>query len=99
MKYTPSAELLAELAAPRRDMSDVIARIDIACIALEIHEPGQWWDFERRRRRLEHPAIAQWMQFYDFASLSDLPPAALIAFSASLNRRLDAIARGLPHAQ
>ena len=94
MENSKIAELYRELCAPGRDLSDLLAQIDICCLLLEVHEPGLWWDKSAARRRLSHPAIAHWLRAYQYAQLGDLPSAALLAFATSLQRRVDSLQAG-----
>lgn len=81
-------DLIAQLRLPRRDMSDTIARIHVSAMQLERHDPGFWWDEQQRHLRFRHVAVIAWMERYQFRSMADLPPEALIAFDLSLKRRL-----------
>ncbi|MEM9087428.1 MAG: hypothetical protein AAGC93_01675 [Cyanobacteria bacterium P01_F01_bin.53] len=91
-------ELLTELRLPPRDLSTTLAEIHVACIQLELIEPGVWWDFADSRPRLRHLAVIDWMERYQFAKMADLTPQALTAFRISLNRRIAFFDRALPHA-
>ncbi|MGB3787803.1 MAG: hypothetical protein WA949_07320 [Phormidesmis sp.] len=90
--------ILEELQLPKVDLSGVIAEIHIYAFRLERLEPGLWWDVATGRPRLLHPNIAHWMAHYGFASMDDLPPAALITFRESLRSRLEILERGLSDA-
>lgn len=81
--------LIDQISRPKQDLSDLLARIDIACVLLEMVEPGLWYDFELSRRRLCHPEVSRWMQLYEFCDLAQLPPEALTAFCLSVERHLD----------
>lgn len=80
--------LLEQFAAPNKDLSDLLAQIDVACQRLEILESGYWYDFDHRRRRLRHPEVCEWLTNHGFSELLELPAAALEVFAASLERHL-----------
>lgn len=73
---------------PKVDLSDLIARIDVACMQLEHLESGHWYDVERSCRRIADPAVASWLRRYGFSGLSELPIDAMFAFAVSLERHL-----------
>lgn len=95
----PLLEDLASQLRQVRDMSDTIAQIHVSAMLLELHEPGSWWDYEQVALRFRHLAVIDWMERYGFTQMADLPPEALIAFSLSLNRRLEFLERALPPCQ
>lgn len=78
-----------DFSSDRIDLSDLIARIDIACLCLDFFEPGLWWDWQKHRRAIAHPSFLQWMALYKFSSLAMLPPAALISLCSQLERRVN----------
>ncbi len=79
---------MRELERPKRDLSDLLGRIDIACLLLENLETGYWWNAELCRRRLTHPEVRSWLSLYNFSDLADLPADALAAFCLSVERHL-----------
>lgn len=84
-----------ELKQPQVDWSDTIAQIHVLAICLERIEPGYWWDSEVSNLRLRHLNVINWMEYYGFRCMADLPGGALLTFEASLRARLTALERGL----
>ncbi|MEL7143296.1 MAG: hypothetical protein AAGL08_13860 [Cyanobacteria bacterium J06573_11] len=92
------AQFEEELNDGRVDLSDLISKIHIFAMQLELIEPGMWWDFELVGLRLCHPNVTNWMAHYGLESLADFPPGAIAAFASSLKSRLEFLERGLPDA-
>ncbi|KPQ34596.1 MAG: Protein of unknown function (DUF1470) [Phormidesmis priestleyi Ana] len=76
------------------DLSVALAEIDIFCFQLDFYESGKWWDYERSRRKLTHPAVTAWFARYGFTSFHDLPIGAVLAMRDSLGRYLTAQEKG-----